>query len=388
MMEFKYSLAGGIVAVSLLLAGCGQSKSADAAPGPAKPARDPMTITPAKELLSQLQLGAVRQAPVAATLRVAAWLEADATRISHVNTQVTGRITELEVVEGQSVAKGSLIAHVRSTELSGAQSEFLKARSQQTLQERAVERAKRLLEAGVIGEAELQRREAELAQTQTEVSSSRDQLRVLGMSEEALKKLETSKILNSLFEIHANIDGIVLERKVTVGQVVQAADPVCILADLSRVWLVADLPEQAAGTVAVGKSVEAEIPSLPDVKIRGHISWVSSTVNPETRTVRVRMDLPNPNRRFKPAMLANMLLKDAAQVKPVVPAAAVVREGDETFVFVETQKGTFQLRPVQLGEEFDGQVVLVDGITEKDKVVTAGAFHLNNERKRLAIQGS
>jgi cobalt-zinc-cadmium efflux system membrane fusion protein len=291
-------------------------------------------------------------------------------------------------VEGQFVRAGELIARVRSTEVSGAQSGFLKARTQQTLQERAVERAKRLLDAGVIGEAELQRREAELAQVAAEVSSSRDELRVLGMSEEALKKLETSRILNSLFEIHATIDGTVLERKITIGQVVQSADPVCVLADLSKVWLVADMPEQAAGAVEVGKAVEADIPALPNAKITGRISWVSSTVNPETRTVRVRMDLPNAKHRFKPAMLATMLLKDTAEVKPVVPASAVVREGDETFVFVETAKGAYQLKAVQLGEEYDGQVVLVDGLTEKDRIVTAGAFHLNNERKRLAIQGS
>lgn len=304
-----------------------------------------------------------------------------------VNSPIAGRIVDLEVVEGQSVKRGEVIAVIRSTELSNAQSEFLKSLSQQALAQRAVDRARLLLDAGVIGEAELQRREAELVQVNTDVNASRDQLRVLGMSEEAIDQLQATRAVNSVAQVLASIDGTVIERKATIGQVVQAAEAVCVLADLSKVWLVADVPEQAAGHIEVGKTAEAEISAFPGQLVSGRLSFVSSTVNRETATVRVRMDLANPQGRYKPAMLATMLLRDSSERQRVIPVTAVVRENNRDFVFVQTAARVFTLRAVTLGETFDGRVVLAEGWRPGERLVLDGAFHLNNERNRLALQG-
>jgi cobalt-zinc-cadmium efflux system membrane fusion protein len=239
----------------------------------------------------------------------------------------------------------------------------------------------------VIGSAELQRRETELSQSNAEVSALRDQLKVLGMNADEIQKLEKNRVVNSRSEIVAQIDGTVLERRVTIGQVLQPAETAFILADLSSVWLVADVPEQVAGAIAVGKLVEAEVPALPGHPIRGKLSFVSATVNPETRTVTTRIDLPNPHRRFKPAMLATVILKDNAENARVIPSSAIVREGNDELVFAQTAPGTFILRPVTLGAEVDGNRVVTAGISRGEKIVLDGAFHLNNERKRMALQG-
>jgi cobalt-zinc-cadmium efflux system membrane fusion protein len=185
----------------------------------------------------------------------------------------------------------------------------------------------------------------------------------------------------------ASIDGMVLDRKVTIGQVVQPAEIAFVIADLSNVWLVADVPEQNAGNIVVGKEVEAEIPALPDLVLHGKLSFVSSRVNPDTRTVRTRMDVPNPRRKFKPAMLASMVLKDGVERQRVIPATAVVREGNEDHVFIQTDANTFVLREVTLGAEYDNTRVLMTGVEPGERIVLDGAFHLNNERKRLALQG-
>ncbi|MCC6588615.1 MAG: efflux RND transporter periplasmic adaptor subunit [Bryobacterales bacterium] len=354
----------------------------------ASPSRDPMEITVNDDLAKQITVGEPSWSEVAGTLRVAATVEADETRMARVSAPVTGRITDLEVVEGQNVKRGEVLARVHSTQLSDEQSNLLKAVSQRRLAERAVERARRLLEAGVIGEAELQRREAELQQASTELSSTRDQLKILGMSEEVLEKVESTRTVNSTAQVLATIDGTVLERKVTTGQVVQSAEVVCVLADLSRVWLVADVPEQAAGAIEVGKYVQAEIPSLPGQTVRGKLTFVSATVDRETRTVRIRLDVPNPRRKLKPAMLATMVLSDAAENHRIVPLTAIVREGNQDYVFVQTAGQTFRLKQVNLGIEHEGKRVILDGVHTGEKVVLNGAFHLNNERKRLALQGN
>ena len=374
-------------AALLVLTGCkaGQSSSQQTALPPER--KDPFAITPSEELAKQIKVGVPSVAQVAGSLRVSGRVEADETRLARVSSPVTGRIVELDVVEGQYVRRGQVIAVIHSTELSAAQSGFLKAESQRRLAERAVDRARRLLEAGVIGEAELQRREAELVQATAEFSSWRDQMRVLGMSEEAMSKLESTRTVNSLSQVLATIDGTVLQRTATIGQIIQSAESVCLLADLSRVWLVADVPEQAAGAVEVGKHVEAEIPALPDHTIHGTLSFVSATVNPETRTVRTRMNLPNPKGRYKPAMLATMVLKDGLETEHVVPSTAVVRENDRDYLFFLMGVNKFVLRPVDIAGEYDGKSVLASRLDAGQKVVIDGAFHLNNERKRLVTQG-
>jgi cobalt-zinc-cadmium efflux system membrane fusion protein len=382
--HFQLLLAGA----AAVLAGCGTSGSKEQVVAAVQAAtRDPMRIQAPPSLREQLKLGQPIWAEVSNTLRVAGQVETDETRLARVNSPVSGRITDLRVVEGEPVRKGQVLAMLSSVELSSAQLGFLKALSQKQLAQRAVERAGQLLEADVIGRAELQRREAELQQIEAELSSAQDQLRVLGMSDEALAKLEKSRTVDSFIPILATIDGIVMERKATIGQVLQPAETTFVLADLSHVWLVADVPAQAAANLAVGKVLEAELSALPEEKIRGRLTFVSSIVNPETRTVQTRMDLPNPRRQFKPAMLAVMLLKDRAERQRVVPAAAVVRESNQDFIFVQTGPDTFLLRPVTLGVETKDGRVVESGLRDGESIVLDGAFHLNNERKRQSLQG-
>jgi cobalt-zinc-cadmium efflux system membrane fusion protein len=168
---------------------------------------------------------------------------------------------------------------------------------------------------------------------------------------------------------------------------VQPADPAFLLADLSNTWLIADIPEQNASSVSLGKEVHAEIPAYPEDKIEGKLSFVSATVNPETRTVGERMNLPNPDGRYKPAMLATMKLSDNPQKKLTVPDTAIVREENQDCLFVEKASGVFTLRKVELGPEFNDYRVLLNGVGSGEKVVLDGAIHLNNQRKQNALQG-
>lgn len=384
--RFPLTPLAAVLAVAWL-SGCSGNKT-EQADAPKPRGADPMSITASADMMPELKIGVPRMTSVTGTLRVSGRVEADETRLARVSSPVTGRVIELDVVEGQRIRKGALIAVIRSTELADAQSKYLKAYSQRQLSQRAVERAKRLLDAGIIGEAELQRRDAELVQASAEFSASRDELRVLGMTDEAVVRLQETRVVNAVSQVVASIDGTVMERPVTLGQVVQAAGTICILADLSSVWLVADVPEQTAGTLTAGKAVEAEIAALPGQMIRGSLSFVSAIVNPETRTVRARMDLPNPRGVYKPAMLATLTLQDLAETQKVIPATAVVREGNEEYLFVRLEGSQFMLRKVSLGEQYGDVRVLVDGLEENEQIVLDGAFHLNNERKRMALQGN
>jgi cobalt-zinc-cadmium efflux system membrane fusion protein len=368
--------------MALLTTGCGTASSETTE---AAVPRNPLEIKPNDELLRRVEVGHPSMQAVQGMLRVAGRIEADETRLARVSAPVTGRIVELNAVEGQQVRRGQVLATIYSTELASAQSAFLKAHSQLQVAERAVSRARLLLDADVIGKAELQRREAELVQANADLAAAREQLGVLGFSRGEIEKLEKSRAVSSVNHIVSSIDGIVLQRSATIGQVVQAVQTVYVIADLSKVWVVADVPEQSAGGIRVGKDIEAEIPALPGEKIRGTLSFVSAVVNPETRTVRTRMDLANPHHRYKPAMLTTITLIDGAEERVVVPPTSVVRENNADHLFVETSPNTFTLRKVDLGPDTGDVRVVLDGVTRADRIVTNGAFHLNNERKRLAL---
>jgi cobalt-zinc-cadmium efflux system membrane fusion protein len=376
------------IGISAVLAGCnGKSPNVTASAAGPPPTRNALEITADAELMKQVTVGEVPWADVTGQMKLAARVEADETRMARINSPLGGRIVELKVTEGQDVQRGQVLASIHSTELAAAQALFLKAYTQQQLASKAVARAKQLLDAGVIGEAELQRRDAEQQQCATELASSRDQLSVLGMSPEALSQLESTRVIQSVTPIVSTISGRVLERKVTTGQVVQGAETIFVVADLSKVWLVADVPEQSANVLRVGKAVQAEIPAVSAKPVSGQLSFISSIVSPETRTIRARMDLSNESQAYKPAMLATMSLLEGSERRRVLPNQAIVREDNQDSVLVQKGPSTFVLRPVSLGLEFRDVRVLESGIGDKEKIVLQGAFHLNNERKRRAISG-
>jgi cobalt-zinc-cadmium efflux system membrane fusion protein len=186
----------------------------------------------------------------------------------------------------------------------------------------------------------------------------------------------------------ATMSGVVVERKLAQGQVVQPADALFVVADLSRLWAVAQVPEQQVSQVKTGQSVSIEVPALGNEKLIGKLIFVGQTIDPETRTVLVRTELDNRDGRLKPAMLASMLIEAKPVERLVVPASAVVRENDEDHVFVGEGEGAFRLVKVKLGPEQGGMRVLQSGLKGGEKLVVDGAFHLNNERNRKEMEGS
>jgi cobalt-zinc-cadmium efflux system membrane fusion protein len=158
-----------------------------------------------------------------------------------------------------------------------------------------------------------------------------------------------------------------------------------VVADLSEVWVTAEVPEQQAALVKSGQSVDIEVPAL-GVRLTGKLIYVADTVNPETRTVTVRSAVANANRQLKPAMLATMLIQAAPVERLVVPAQAVVRDADADNVFVEVGPQQFRLTPVRLGPDVDGRRPVLSGLKPEQRILVSGAFHLNNERKRKELE--
>ena len=374
-MNTKLGIA--LACVCLLgLSGCQKS-----APEPASQnAQDTQLVQAQDSLLAQLKVAEVMQADVSDTLRVAGQIDFDEKALTRIGASVTGRVTQIPAQLGDVVTKGDVLAQINSSELSSSQLAYLRARSEMELHRRNVERAKTLFAADVISAAELQRRESEYEIAAAETRAAQDQLRVLGVNPKSIERLASTGAIDSVSSVMATLQGVVVEKKIATGQVVQPSEVLFTVANLNRVWAVAQVPEQQVSQVKVGQSVLIEVPALGPQSLVGKLIYVGQIVNPDTRTVLVRTELANSDGRLKPSMLATMLIESTPLPRLVVPSTAVVREDDADHVFVEVSPGLFRLTPVKLGPERKGQRVVLEGLQAGARVVLDGAFHLNNQR--------
>lgn len=337
-------------------------------------------------MVPRIKIGQPTMVDLADKLQVPSQVEVDEERLVRIGSYVTGRITDLYVMLGDSVNAGQPLARLTSPELTQAQLAYLRAYSRTVLTEKAAQRAQHLLAADVIAVAEVERRESELEVARAELGAAKDQLRLLGVDSAVLAELaKQGQILPSV-TINASRSGIIIARSVIIGQVVQPADQLFGVADLSSVWVVGDVPEQIARNVQVGQHVEIHVPALGDVTLDGLIIFVADTVNPLTRTVMVRTMVENPQRKLKPDMLATMHITDNAHKSLVVPVTAVVREANRDYVFLFQGNNRFLRIPVELGPEVADMYPVLNGVTIDQKIVVDGAFHLDNERKLAELE--
>lgn len=358
------------------------------APAPAtKEVVDPSLVTLTKELEANVKTGPVTEFQFVDTLRIPGRIQVDEQYESRAGASITGRISTLDVNLGDEVKSGQRLATIKSTELAQYQLSYIKASQQMQLQTKAVDRAKQLLEADVISPAELQRREGELNAANAELNAARDQLLVLGMAPSSISQLGLHNSGMSTSQVNSKITGTVIARNARLGQVVAPAEELFVIADLSHVWAVAEIPEQQIAHIKEGQSLNIEVPALDDAKLTGTLAFVGDIVNPATRTVMARANISNNQMLLKPDMLITILLEARPEKVVAIPAAAVVRENNADHVFVKTAKEKqYKLLPVTLGRIYQEHREVLQGLQPGDQIVLDGAFHVNNERKRKEME--
>lgn len=386
MHPFHRSLPLFALFLCIVLSAC-QQKSEAPTEAPKEEAKvDPNVVILGPQLKAVVQMGAVNTVEMKDTLRIPGRIQVDEQYEARVGATVTGRISEINVALGDQVKAGQVLAHIKSTELAQYQLSYIKSVQQVQLLSKAVDRAKLLLESDVISPAELQRREAEYNAAKAELNASRDQLQVLGMPPAAISKLGLANSGMSMSTVSSKINGTVIQRKARIGEVVAPTEDLFVVADLSKVWAVAEVPEQQLEHLRNGETIKIEVPALNGKLMDGQINYVGDIVNAETRTIMARASLQNNDRLLKPDMLISILLEAKSRQTLAVPVTSVVREENKDFVFVQTGPDKVTLREVSLGNVFEGFVSVNEGLTEGDTIVTDGAFHVNNERKRKEME--
>lgn len=339
-----------------------------------------ITVDAPTVLQNKIVLETVTETVLNDTLRASGRVSVNENHLAKIGPSISGRVIEVRANVGQIVTRGQVLAVMHSTQLSEVQASFLKAKSQVELKRLFVERSRALYQEGIISLLNLRERESVLAEKEIEMNALADQLAVMGMHADDVQKLSRQKSVNSNTPITATINGSVIARHISVGQIVEISDELFIVSDLSDVWVVAEVPEKSATALELNAPADIEIPALAHQRLKGTLSFIASTVDPDSRTIKIRIVLQNPGFHLKPEMLASIFIQQPSLPALTVAASAVIRDQNQDYVFVELGPHRYALRSVTLDDDIDGRRHVTAGLIAGDRVVAQGSFQLNSVR--------
>lgn len=335
--------------------------------------------------LDRLQQGGVTFGTVATkrmarTLRTSGRVAYDETRLHHVHTKLAGWIEHLHVdAVGQAVRRGDALFDLYSPELLAAQEEYLR-----TLE------ADRALGGGRasggdgsnVHDPDLVRGAHDLRE------AARRRLALWDLEDEAIARLEETGRSSRIVTIHSPVSGVVTAKIAAHGMYADPATILYSIADLSRVWVLADVYENELSLVHLGSAAEVRLAYAPDRPYQGRIAFVSPALDPATRTLKVRIELDNTSQELRPDMLANVAIATDAGDRMVVPKNAVVQSGERSIVFVDGGGGRLSPREIAVGLRFDDDLEVLSGLTPGERIVTSGTFVVDSESRLRAAVGA
>lgn len=293
-------------------------------------------------------------------------------RIAKVAPRLPGRIASVAVAQGARVKAGQTLAVLESSELGDARSAYLQAKSEAGVAEAGLARAESLVREEIIPQKEFLRAKSDSERARAALRAAEDKLRLLGVSPSGAEKREAY----AAYPLMAPFSGTIIERKAVVGELAQANQALFTVADLGTVWLEADVFEKDLAKLAIGSSAGIAVAAYPDTSFAGKLTYLGDTMDKATRTVKARIEAPNPGGKLKPGMFANAVLpsKSTTQVL-LVPEQAVSLYQGHPAVFVEVNGG-FTPRAVEVGPTVGGKVAIKAGLSPGERVVVAGAYAL------------
>lgn len=279
-------------------------------------------------------------------------------RVADITSRVSGRIEKVNVFTNDRVNQNAPLLQLYSQEFLTMQTEFLQAserwsRVQQSTEDKAT--AKAIYE------------------------SARRKLGVIGVDDEELKELESSRILKPFLMVRAPFGGTILESKIRQGAFVQMGTELFELADLSTVWVLADIYEKDLPQVHVGMKAQVEVTAYSD-SFSGTISTIYNVLDEKTRTVKARVEVQNRSGKLKPEMFCNVMVQTQFGKKTIkVPASALLGETEKHFVFIAINDTTFEKRDIRTGVETRDFAEVLDGLLIGERLVVKGGFFLKSE---------
>jgi membrane fusion protein, heavy metal efflux system len=348
-------LVAPVLGLLLFLAGCSRPSE-----NPANPRANDQTGDGPVRYVN------VVQQTLPETLDLAAKVQADPTKVVRIFPPASGRVVAIAVKPGDHVRRGQTVASLSSSDVASARSDFAKANIEVDRATRAMERQKVLFEHGAAAEKDYIDARAQADAARAELARAKQRLELFNLTPSATTDLVT---------LVSPASGVVLDVSAAPGEFsksLESANPLITVADLNTVWIVGDVYEKDVSNVGRGKQVTVTLQAYPGQQWSGRIDSLSGVLDPATRTLKVRVALPNPDQRLKPEMFGTIHVKAGTRHALVVPTVAIIHEGNVATVFVKNA-GKPERRVVTVGQTVDGNVEILAGLRPGDEVAADGA---------------
>jgi cobalt-zinc-cadmium efflux system membrane fusion protein len=375
------AISAGVMALvsTFLQAGCGRGNAPESnLPSEAQSVKATL-FTVSAEQLPHLHVGPVRSSTWETNVETTGTVDWDADHTTQAITQVGGPITRIVVDYGSHVKAGDPLLYVASPDISNAIATYKKARDQQDLTRKALDREKELLAHGAAAVKDVESAEADYNEASTDVQNSIQALKIFAITRQELDNAERQAVaINPELALRAPIGGTVVQKLVMPGQLIQAGTTTCfVLSDTSTVWVQGHIFDRDLPMVRVGDAVDETNSSFTQ-KFHGRVSYMGAMVDPDTRTTAVRIITRNPGDLLKKDMYLEAVIHTKTSKNILsVPVSAVLHDSEnEPFVYVEVRPREFARRSVAVGAQQNGNVEIRSGLKEGEEIVSAGSVFL------------
>ena len=347
-------------------------------------------LTPEQIATAKIALVKVERRAETGLVEATAQIEPAADRKARVGPRINGRVTALKAGVGDVVKSGTLLALIDSPDLGRAKADYLAALAMAKVTREGADREKALFEKTISSEKDWREAEAASIKARAEKEAAENRLHALGLSDGDLSRMRVEGHYSSTMSMLSPMEGVVVERPVSLGQMVEPSDTLFLIMDLREVWILVDVYERDLSQVRIGQNVRVKVAAYPNKDFLGTVQNIGAVVEQRTRAVKVRVVLQNQSGDLKPGMFATVSIEGTSgetHEHLFAPAAAIQRDGDTHIVFVPHGENEFQPRGVKLGHQAGDWVEIEEGLSEGDTVVASRSFALKSEMKKEELGG-
>lgn len=398
----------GLIAVLGLLSGCTSTIKIPEVPERTESQSSQnqvIQLSPEQEQALNLKVESVKATPLALKLQTTGEVDAINDRMSHSYSPVMGQVVSVSTAIGESVTKGQVLARLRSDQVGQLQSAFLtealqiqaeqkQAQVELNLSKIKYDRETKLFNERISPRADLEAARAQYEKEQAAIQTLQDKwdalllnykarLSLYGADPGVVSRVLKNKTIEPYISIIAPRNGILINRGVNQGELVDTSKEMFTIADLSRVWLTANIYEKDVPLVFKNQPVLVKLDSLPNTAFQGNVSFVGTILNPETRTLEVRSEVANPKLLLKPNMFARVEINIGNKKTLAVPNEAIQRTGDYSFIYLSPAPHQYIEKQVTLGVTSGLFTEILDGVQINEQIVTYGTLALKGEVQKM-----
>jgi membrane fusion protein, heavy metal efflux system len=351
---------------------------------------DSIALSPEMQKSSGIEVKRVVAEEAAVPLSATAVIEMNMDRTAKIGPRVTGKAVRIIASQGDRVKAGQVLAYVDSGELDQMWADYRKVQWKVALARKSLQREETLFEQKVSPEKDVLKARQELGEAEIDLNLAGERLRLVGVDATQFNAVRGGGS-HPLIPVASPVGGVVIEKSVTQGEIVNAEKTLFMVADLSALWVVIDVYEKDMSRFRVGTQVKVQVAAFPERVFHGKISYIADVVDEKTRTEKARVTIDNVSGMLKPGMFATVLMearKGGTERLIAVPEETVMIDGTARYVFVQVFPGKFKRREIETGRTLGKRLEVTSGLKEGEVIAIKGAFILKSELKKGENEGA